>query len=37
MDKLLKEKGIKVQEVEAPKDFVRVIIPTNKNLDSQKE
>ena len=33
MDRLLKEKGVTIQEVEAPKDFVRVMIPKNNTQD----
>lgn len=29
MDKILKERGITVQEVEPPKDFIRVVFPGN--------
>jgi hypothetical protein len=38
MDKLLREQGIKVQEVEPPKNFCRVVFPVNpKPVTDKKE
>ncbi len=36
-DKLLEKRGIKVKEIETPKDFVRVIFPRNPPGFAQDE